>query len=221
MTSNGTVWRWRAKKIIIALIILVALSTVAIWQCNNLVVKAAQGKTFAELNEVPFSRVGLLLGTSKYVKSGNENLYFNNRIAAALELFKANKIEFLIISGDNSRIGYDEPTDMKTELVISGVDSNKIYLDYAGFRTFDSMVRLKEVFGQDSVLIVSQKFHNERAIYIAEELNIKAYGYNAADVNKYYGLLTEWREKLARVKVVLDFMVGTKPKFLGKKIKIQ
>jgi SanA protein len=209
------------KKIIIALITLMVLFAVAVWYCNNLVVQSAEGKTFNELSQLPSSRVGLLLGTSKYVKSGRQNIYFNNRITAALELFKAHKIEFLVISGDNSRVGYDEPTDMKTELVNNGVDSNKIFLDYAGFRTFDSMVRLKEVFGQDSAIVVSQKFHNERAIYIAEELKIKAYGYNADDVTKLYGFKTSVREKLARVKVVLDFLLGTQPKFLGKKITIQ
>lgn len=209
------------KKIILAIAILILLSGTAFWHCNNLVVQSAKGKTFTDISQLPSSKVGLLLGTSKYVKSGRQNAYFNNRITAALELFKANKIEFLIISGDNSRVGYDEPTDMKTELVNNGVDSNKIFLDYAGFRTFDSMVRLKEIFGQDSAIIISQKFHNERAIYIAEALKIKACGYNAADVNKYYGLRTALREKLARVKVVLDFMVGTKPKFLGKKVAIQ
>jgi SanA protein len=164
---------------------------------------------------------GLLLGTSKYLKSGYPNLYFSYRIEAATELFKAGKIRNIIISGDNGRSSYDEPTDMKNELIKNGVDSNHIYLDYAGFRTFDSVVRVKEIFGQDSVLFISQKFHNERAVYIADQLGITAYGYNAKDVAKLFGIKTKIREKFARVKVILDFMIGTKPKFLGEKVKIE
>jgi len=114
------------------------------------------------------------LGTSKNTRKGNINQYFKYRIEAATELFKTNKISYIIISGDNSVKGYDEPTDMKNELIKNGIDSTHIFLDYAGFRTFDSMVRSKEIFGQDSITIISQQFHNERALYIAERLGIKA-----------------------------------------------
>ncbi len=94
-------------------------------------------------------------------------------------------------------------------------------MDYAGFRTFDSVKRLREIFGQHAAIIISQKFHNERAIYIANKLNMNLYGYNAKDVGKYYGFKTMIREKFARVKVILDFIFGVKPRFLGEKIEVK
>jgi SanA protein len=109
---------------------------------------------------------------------------------------------------------------MRADLMAAGIDSNLIYLDYAGFRTFDSVIRLKAVFGQDSVTIISQKFHNERAVYIAKEEGIYAIGYNAKDVGARQGLKTQIREKMARVKVFVDALIGTDPKFLGEPVQI-
>ncbi len=207
----------------IAVSIALGLLTVflTLWYANKLITTNAYGKTYSEIKDIPIVKAGLLLGTIKFVKNGNPNQYFFYRIDAATELFQQGKIQYLIISGDNSRAGYDEPTDMKNELIKRGIDSTKIYLDYAGFRTFDSMVRVKEVFGQDSILVISQKFHNERAIYIAEKLNMYAIGYNAKDVSTTSGMKTAIREKFARVKVIVDFMVGVEPKFLGEKIEVK
>ncbi len=209
------------KRIVFALILLILLSIFALWYANDLIVATSEGKTTSDILAVPAVKTGLLLGTSKTLKNGWPNLYFAYRIQAATELFKAGKIQNVIISGDNSRSTYDEPTDMKNELIKNGIDSTRIYLDYAGFRTFDSMVRVKEIFGQDSVILISQKFHNERALYIAKKINLYAYGYNAQDVEKRFGLKTRIREKFARVKVILDFLLGVKPKFLGEKIEIK
>ena len=205
----------KIKFLIYLCVLLIILSGTAIWKANRVIENCAEGKTFSNLDEVPHVKTGLLLGTSKYARSGQINLYFANRIKACAELFKAGKIDYIIVSGDNGRTTYDEPSDMKDELIKAGVDSTKIYLDYAGFRTFDSMVRLREIFGQQEVIVISQKFHNERAIYIGEKLHIKTYGYNAPDVSRYFGFGTMLREKLARVKVILDFCFGVKPKFLG------
>jgi SanA protein len=209
------------KRILFIVLIAISLSAAALWYSNSVVTKSAAGKTFDDIQQVPNVRVGLLLGTSKLLKNGRENLYFKYRIKAATELLENGKIKYLIISGDNGNSAYDEPTDMKNALIDNGVDSTKLYLDYAGFRTFDSMVRVKEIFGQDKILVISQKFHNERAIYIAEQLRLKAIGFNAQDVQKYYGIKTSIREKFARVKVVLDFWLGVKPKFLGEKIRMK
>ena len=209
------------RNIGLVLFIFVGLSVSAVWYANKVVTTAAEGKTYSTIGEVPSVKVGLLLGTSKKVKSGRLNLYFKYRIEAATELIKSGKIQYLVISGDNGNSEYDEPTDMKLELIKNGIDSTKLYLDYAGFRTFDSVVRVKEIFGQDTVLVISQKFHNERSIYIADQLGIKAIAFNATDVQKNYGFKTSVREKFARVKVMLDFLTGVEPKFLGKKIKIE
>ncbi len=155
------------------------------------------------------------------MRSGTKNYFFYNRIKAAETLFKSGKIQFVIISGDNSLSYYNEPADMKKELMKAGVPDSCIFLDYAGFRTFDSMIRAKEVFGQTKFIVVSQEFHNERAIYIAREYGIEAYGYNAEDVSAYSGFKTKVRELFARVKVFIDVYSNKRPKFLGDKIIIQ
>ena len=110
---------------------------------------------------------------------------------------------------------------MKKELISAGVPDSVIFLDYAGFRTFDSMIRAKEVFGQTKFIVVSQQFHNERAIFIARKYGIEAYGYNAEDVDAYSGIKTKIRELFARVKVFIDVYTNKHPKFLGEKIIIE
>ena len=118
--------------------------------CNAKVENAAAGKTFSKAEDVPYNKVGLVLGTGKTIEGGFINPYYQYRVNAAVELWKNNKIQSIIISGDNSTTDYNEPADFRQDLIKLGVDSNHIYLDYAGFRTFDSMVRLKKIFGQDS-----------------------------------------------------------------------
>ncbi|HTE27576.1 SanA/YdcF family protein [Flavitalea sp.] len=189
--------------------------------CNAKVENAAAGKTFSKVGDVPYNKVGLVLGTGKTLEGGFINPYYQYRVNAAVELWKKNKIQSIIISGDNSTTDYNEPGDFRQDLIKLGVDSNHIYLDYAGFRTFDSMVRLKKIFGQDSVTVISQEFHNERALYIAKREGIVAVGFNARDVNAKQGIKVQAREKLARVKLFVDYLVGTEPKFLGKKVNIQ
>ncbi len=169
-------------------------------------------------DSIPVCKTAVLLGTSKFMRNGTKNYFFYNRIKAAETLFKSGKISFLIISGDNSLSYYNEPEDMKKELVKAGVPDSVIFLDYAGFRTFDSMIRAKEIFGQSKFIVVSQQFHNERAIYIARKYGIEAYGYNAEEVSAYSGFKTKVRELFARVKVFIDVYTNKQPKFLGEKI---
>ncbi len=192
----------------------------ALYACDKSVAAAAAGKTYDNAAQIPHRHVGLLLGTSKYVGGGRLNLYYQYRIQAATELLQQNKIDYLVISGDNSRPEYNEPETMRADLIAAGIDSNRLFLDYAGFRTFDSMIRLREVFSQDSVTVISQKFHNERALYIARREGIAAIALNARDVSKAAGFKTQLRERGARVKVFLDYLLGTKPKFLGEKVVI-
>ncbi len=208
------------KKILLFVALLGVFSLILLWFANSKIENNALGKPFSKVEEVPHFKTGLLLGTSKFTKGRALNLYYTKRIKATASLFKAGKLEYVIISGDNSKKTYDEPTDMKYDLIAAGIDSNKIYLDYAGFRTFDSMVRCKEIFSQDSVLVISQQFHNERAIYIGEQEGMFVRGFNAADVGKSYGKWTMLRESFARVKVLFDFLLGTEPKFLGEKVKL-
>jgi SanA protein len=203
----------------IGLIVLVVIS-LSIFGINTIVSRSTDNQLYSEVVEVPYNKVGLFLGTGKYLKSGSINLYYQYRIDAALTLFKAGKIDYILVSGDNSRQQYDEPTTIKNDLVVGGVPANRIVLDYAGFRTLDSVVRSNKVFGLDSFTIISQPFHNERALFLANRYNIDAVAYNAKDVSRYYGFKTRIREKLARVKMMLDLLFGKQPKFLGEKVKI-
>lgn len=188
--------------------------------CNFTIESETEDQVTSNLGNLPHEKTGLLLGTSKTLASGKPNAYFFNRITAAVELYKAGKIKNIIVSGDNSQKNYNEPEDMKIELIKQGIPAEKIFEDFAGFRTLDSVVRAKEIFGQHSFIIISQRFHNERAVYLAQQNGIEAFGYNAEDVNQYAGLKTNLREYLARVKVFWDFLFSVEPKFGGKKISI-
>lgn len=168
--------------------------------------------------DVPETKVALLLGTGKNLNNGMPNAYFYNRIKAASDLYKSGKIQYIIVSGDNSTKDYNEPEDMQMELTKQGIPQDKIILDHAGFRTLDSVVRAKDIFGQTKLVIISQKFHNERAVFLAKENGMEAFGYNAEDVNKYAGLKTNLREYLAKAKAYWDLLFGVEPKFGGEKI---
>ncbi len=192
-----------------------------IFLSNYIIEKNAKNKLFETVESVPQNNVGLVLGTVKRLQNGQINLYYKYRIEATISLYTSGKISYIIVSGDNSTSTYDEPTDFKSDLIAGGIPEDKIYLDYAGFRTLDSVVRVKEIFGQDSVTIISQGFHNERAIYLAENFDINAVGFNAKDVSGRYGLKVQLREYLARTKVFLDILFNVQPKFLGKKIEIK
>ncbi len=188
---------------------------------NYSIGKSAESKVFSDTSNIEKNKVGLVLGTAKYLKSGYLNLYFKYRIDATVKLYKAGKIEFVLVSGDNGNTEYDEPTDFKEALIERGIPADKIYLDYAGFRTLDSVVRAKEIFGQEKITIISQQFHNERAIFLAEKKGIDALGFNAQDVSGRYGFRVRLREYLARTKVFIDILLRVKPKFLGDKIEIK
>lgn len=174
-----------------------------------------------ELSDIPKNKVGLLLGTSKYLKNGRINAYYQFRIDATVRLFQAGLIEYVLISGDNGTKSYNEPETMRDDLIARGIPASKIYLDYAGFRTLDSVVRAKEIFSQQEFTVISQKFHNERAIYLARHFGIRAYGYNASEVSVRYGFKVTIREYFARFKMQLDLLFGVEPKFLGEKIEIK
>lgn len=209
------------KKIILFGLIFCGISVLFVWWANHKIESETKDFVSYDVQKLPNEKVGLLLGTGKFLKNGWKNLYFFNRIDAAEQLYKSGKIKYILISGDNSQKDYSEPEDMQAELIKRGIPADKIVLDFAGFRTLDSVVRAKEIFGQNSFLIISQKFHNERAVFLAQHYGIKAYGFNAKDVNKYAGFKTMLREKFARAKVFVDFLLGVEPKFGGEKVVIK
>ncbi|HYG15360.1 MAG TPA: ElyC/SanA/YdcF family protein [Bacteroidia bacterium] len=197
------------------------ISIAALLWANRHVKQHSAGNIYTHTDSIPATNVGLLLGTVKNQQNGQINLYFKYRIEAAAALFKAGKIKHILVSGDNHVKGYDEPEDMRQALIAAGVPDSCITLDYAGFRTLDSVIRCWKVFGQSKFTIISQNFHNERAVFLARHYGLEVAGYNATDVNQHYGLRTRIREYFARVKAALDvYILNKQPKFLGKKEEI-
>lgn len=213
---------WRLPKALLyGIATLVVINLSIIGYCNWRIERASAHEIYADVTLVPANKVGLLLGTSKWLRNGQPNLYFKYRIDAAVELYQAGKIKYILVSGDNRTVYYNEPRDMQRELIKRGVPEAAIYLDYAGFRTLDSVVRCKEIFGQEHFTVISQEFHNRRAIYIAKQKGFGIIGYNAKDVTVHSGFKTMLREKFARVKAFIDLNVlMEQPRFLGEKIVI-
>lgn len=186
---------------------------------NFTAVWGSRGKLFTDVADLPPLQVGLVFGTTDRV-GGRENLYFRYRIDAAEKVWKSGKIKTLIVSGDNRSQYYNEPEKMRQALIERGIPKARIVSDFAGLRTLDSVVRAKEIFGADSILFISQRFQNERAIYLAQAHDIDAFGFDAQDVGTQTGgLKTKIREVGARVKMWLDVnFLYTRPVHLGEKI---
>lgn len=211
----------RYKRFFKWLAFLVLACFLSVLLCNSWINRSTVSQLYNDSGAIPARKVGLVLGASKNTVRGTGNMYFTYRMQAAYELYKTGKVQYLLLSGDNHTEGYDEPTDMRDALLKLGVPDSCIVLDYAGFRTLDSVVRCREVFGEDSITIISQEFHNQRALFIANKSGVNAIAFNAQEVNKNYSLKTRIREYFARVKCVLDiYILHTDPKFLGEKIKI-
>lgn len=175
----------------------------------------ASGRTYHDVNEIPYNKVGLLLATSPITPGGAHNFYFENRIKSAEELYNAGKIDYIIASGgdyrEDHKFGCDEPGAIKDSLVARGIPEDRIILDYDGTRTLNSIVKAKKIYELDSVTLISQKYHNERAIYLADKNGLNAIGYNAEPSpirrNRIKNTL---REMLARPKMFIDFIYNPK-----------
>ena len=215
MKFNRKKMIWIIFGVIIAIIIVIIT-------CYMIVECKTSGKTFDKVADIPHREVGLLLGTSPRTPENAPNYYFINRITATAELYKAGKIDKVIASGGDysSRPGggYDELVAMRDSLIDHGIPDSVIILDYDGTRTLNSIVKAKEVYGEECVTLISQKYHNERAIYLASQQGIDAIGYNAKPshiISKR--IKNEGREFLARVKLFVDVILGEKPQFESKK----
>ncbi len=198
------------------------LALVLVIVAANLTISmSVREKTFNAVGDIPANQVGLVLGTAKMLMEGGANPYYTHRINATIALYNAGKINFVLVSGDNGSIYYNEPNTIKKDLIEGGIPSDKIFLDYAGFRTLDSIVRAKYIFGLESVTIISQKFHNERAIYLADKKRLKAIGFNAKGISGKEGIRVKFREYFARVKVFIDLILNTQPRFYGERVEIK
>ena len=216
-TRKGSFKRW-LRRVWVGMGAVIVLFLGVVTYANFTPNWAARGRLFTDVAALPATKVGLVFGTTDRV-NGRENLYFRYRIDAAVRVWKAGKLETLIVSGDNRSQYYNEPEKMKQALVERGIPRERIVCDFAGLRTLDSVVRAKEIFGTNTILVISQRFQNERAIYLAKANGIEAYGFNARDVEPHVGLKTKIREVGARVKMWLDVnFLNTRPSHLGEKI---
>ena len=210
----------KIAKIIVWLGGIMAVICIAIMLiCNQIVVNNAKGKVFSEIDSIEYNKVGLLLGTTPKARFDRiTNYFFIYRVDAAEQLYKAGKIEKILISGDEHSLdGVNEPECMRDSLVARGIPASDIILDGKGYRTICSVVNAYKVYGLKSFTIISQKFHNERAIYQAEHLgldveNIQAY--NAKDPKSRRAYLTTIREYFARVKMFLDLLTSDNIKYV-------
>ena len=196
----------RKKKCRIILLCLVMVLLIVILSCYLLVSVNARGKTFNDVQDIPFDEVGLLLGTSPVTSNGEHNYYFDERIKAAATLYHSGKIKRIMASGGDysNNGGCNELIAMRDALIKLEVPDSLISLDYQGTRTLHSITKVKDL---GSITIISQKYHNERAIYLAEHYGLQAVAYNAAMPNIAKKKIRNIsREFLARVNLFIDLV---------------
>jgi SanA protein len=170
----------------------------------------------------PARDVAVVLGTVPALRSGNPNLHFTARISAAARLYHSGKVKHLLLSGDNGRRDYDEPTAMKQALLALGVPESAMTLDYAGFRTLDSMARAKQVFGQDRIMIITERFHAARAVFLARHFGVDAVAVCAEDLPAAWTLRSRLREFAARPAAAVDvFVLHRGPRFYGETVPVK
>lgn len=197
----------------------VGIGSVTLVYLAQTIAKRNRGRCYDDVHQIPANRVGLILGCARELNSGRPNLYFEYRIDAAAALFRAGKVERLLASGASHRADEDEAADMKQALIEAGVPGDRVVCDHHGFRTIDSVLRARRIYGQDRLTIISQAFHNHRAIYVAEHCGIEAIGFNAVDVPYPGGRKVRLREFFARLCVVIDIHINkTQPKVLGDRV---
>ncbi len=195
-----------------ALLLCVALFA---WGTNRAVLDSSKGRIYEDLRDIPNEPVGLVLGTSPTLH-GARNPFFERRMDAGARLYKAGKVRKLLVSGDNGTPYYDEPDAMRKALLDRGIPEKDIVLDYAGFRTLDSVVRAQSVFGMNRFTIVTDDFHLPRALYIAAEKHLDAVGYQTAPLPRSVSPWTYVREMGARSLVWIDLhVINRQPKFSG------
>lgn len=210
---------FRRRKLLLAVLCLIAIAAgggaLAIAGADLRVERCAAGRVYTDIGDIPAREYGLLLGTTRLVRGKYRNDYFYKRVRAATELYRSGKVRKIIVSGDNGRTEYNETGDMQRELVESGIPPEDILMDYAGFRTLDSVVRARNLYGATELTVISQEFHCERAVYLAERNGIDALGFAAEDSGVQSARVRlALRESLARVLAVLDAeILHRKPHF--------
>lgn len=202
-------------------LILFALGVASVTAANCWMVWQARGAIVTRVEAAPSNDVALVLGTSRYV-GRYLNPFFEARMDAAARLYHEGKVRHLLVSGDNGRKEYDEPTWMRDALGTRGVPEAAITLDYAGFRTLDSMARAKAVFGLQKFTIVTDDFHQARAIFLARAQGLEVGGFQSEPVPLKWSVRTRTRELVSRVAACVDvYVLRTKPRFYGPPVEIR
>ena len=199
------------------------LFAVFVLLCNRWVINSTDSYLYTNFALLPENDVAIVLGTSAYTRDGKPNPQFYARVQAAVQLYQIGKVKHLIVSGANPDATYNEPRRMWQELTKAGVPAKDITMDFAGFRTLDSLARAQHVFGLQRCTVITQRYHAYRAVFLGKKLGIRVAAYVAPfGPDGDYGNRNPVREVFARVKAVLDlFVLRTKPRFLGQPVPIE
>ncbi|CAM3611434.1 outer membrane permeability protein SanA [Rahnella bruchi] len=174
---------------------------------------------YDEVQTLPHRQVGVVLGTAKYYRTGVINQYYLYRIQGAINAYNSGKVKYLLLSGDNALQSYNEPSTMRRDLIAAGIPASDIVLDYAGFRTLDSIVRTRKVFDTNDFIIITQRFHCERALFIALHMGIQAQCFAVPSPKNMLSVRS--REIFARLGALTDlYLLKREPRFLGPLIPI-
>ena len=198
---------------------LVAAAALIVGLPNAIVVLGA-GRAGHDPARAPHAEVALVLGASAYT-DGTPTPILADRLAVGAALYRDRRVDRVLVSGDHSRLEYDEVNAMRRELVRRGVPDGDVFTDHAGFDTWSTMVRARKVFEVRSAIVVTQGFHMARALWLGKRAGLEVHGL-AADRSGYglEGRKSKLREVLARVKAVEDVVTGAKPRFLGPKVPV-
>ncbi|MGI3476053.1 outer membrane permeability protein SanA [Providencia stuartii] len=202
------------KRLLYGLIAILGIALVTIILLDRWIAWDTAPDIYEDVADLPIRDVGMVLGTSKYYSSGVQNLYYSYRIQGAADAYHSGKVKYLLLSGDNGAHSYNEPIAMRKDLIKAGVPASKIVLDFAGFRTLDSVVRTRKVFDTDNFTIITQRFHCERALFIAKHKGIDAQCLAVPTPKAMFKVRI--REVFARLGALADlYVLNREPKFLG------
>ncbi|HQJ41062.1 MAG TPA: ElyC/SanA/YdcF family protein [Exilispira sp.] len=197
------------KKIIKNILCTIIILVVLFFTFDMYVSISSNKKIYKDLNSLPDKEYGVLLGTSKYTKNGKINVFYKNRIDAAKDILINDKISRIIASGDNRNFRYNEPMKMQQDLVKSGISEDRVIIDPDGFRTLYSMLNIAKKYNIKEAIIVSQRFHLQRAIFIGKFLGLELIGYEAKNVSGMANIKIQVRERGARLKMIFDIVYFT------------
>ncbi|HET7538152.1 MAG TPA: ElyC/SanA/YdcF family protein [Candidatus Didemnitutus sp.] len=209
--------RFSLRRVLWAIGLILLLPAAGIALANGYIIAANESRLITgSIISAPKCDVALVLGTSPWLSGGRPNLHYVGRIETAAKLYHAGKVRHLLVSGDNRRRDYNEPHLMRASLVKLGVPVEAITCDYGGFRTLDSVTRAKDIFQVKTCLIVTQQYHNYRALEIARHVGLDAWGFCAPAIPWKDSFMTECREALARAAAVFELHVlRQQPNFVG------